>query len=256
MNNVLLEAVNLCKNYEFSDGRKSDVLCGINLKVNRGEFVSIMGASGSGKSTLLYCISGMDKVSSGKVLYNNKNISDMSDNEISKIRLLDMGFVFQKSCLLKDLTIRENIMLPGIKAGKLNKFDVQKEADRLMDLVGIKGVAESDINQVSGGQLQRAAICRALINKPEMLFCDEPTGALNSSSTVEVMNILNEIHNSGTSIIVVTHDAKVASRAERIIYLSDGNIKDEYTLNRWSSFDKNGEKKEYDILQWLQKNKF
>ncbi|MEE0931185.1 MAG: ABC transporter ATP-binding protein [Acutalibacteraceae bacterium] len=256
MSNVLLEAIDLCKSYEFSDGRKSDVLCGINLKVNSGEFVSIMGASGSGKSTLLYGISGMDRISSGKVLYNNKNISDMSDEEISKIRLLNMGFVFQKSCLLKDLTIRENIMLPGIKAAKLNKTEVRKEADRLMDLVGIKKIAESDINQVSGGQLQRAAICRALINKPEMLFCDEPTGALNSSSTIEVMNILNEIHKNGTSIVVVTHDAKVASRAERIIYLSDGNIKDEYTLSKWSQSEKNDEKREYDILQWLQKNKF
>ena len=256
MSNILLEAVDLCKSYEFPDGRKSDVLCGINLKVNRGEFVSIMGASGSGKSTLLYSISGMDKITSGKILYNGKNISHMTDKEISKIRLMDMGFVFQKSCLLKDLTIKENIMLPGIKAGKLNKSEVEIEANRLMDLVGIKAVADSDINQVSGGQLQRAAICRGLINKPEMLFCDEPTGALNSSSTLEVMNILNEIHNSGTSIVVVTHDAKVAARAERIIFLSDGNIKDEYTLSKWSSSNKNGEDREYDILQWLRKNKF
>lgn len=252
MNDILLEALDLHKVYEFSDGRTNEVLCGIDLKISKGEFVSIMGQSGSGKSTLLYSISGMDKISSGKVFYDKKDISNMPDEEISKVRLFNMGFVFQKSCLLRNLTIKENIMLPAVRAAKLNSKDLNSRVNKLMKMVGISEIADSDINQVSGGQLQRAAICRALINQPDILFCDEPTGALNSSSTLEVMDILNEINNDGTSIVMVTHDSKVAARAERVIYLSDGAIKNEYILGKW----KKNTSREDELLQWLQRNKF
>ncbi len=248
--NTILDVKNLSKNYE-----NTQVLNDINLTINEGEFIAIMGQSGSGKSTLLYNISGMDSPTSGKVLFRDRDISNLDDDKISQIRLKHMGFIFQHSYLLKNLSIRDNIILPGFKANTLSREEVNNNADLLMDKTGISNVASHDIKKVSGGQLQRAAICRALINHPDILFCDEPTGSLNSSSTNEVMDIINNINSEGTAVIIVTHDAKVAARAERVIFLMDGNIHDEFQLGKYNK-ESNKSYREEILTDWLRKQGF
>lgn len=248
---TILEVKNLCKSFE-----DTQVLNDINFKVNEGEFIAIMGQSGSGKSTLLYSISGMNGLTSGSVLLCGKDISKLQDEEISKVRLKQMGFVFQHSYLLKNLSIRDNIVLPGFKAGTLSREQVNQNADALMKKTGITNVASHDIKKVSGGQLQRAAICRALINKPDILFGDEPTGALNSSTTSEVMDIINNVNSEGTTVIIVTHDAKVAARASRVIYLTDGNIHDELSLGKYEGDEKSKSSREKKLSDWLEKQGF
>lgn len=248
---TILEVKNLCKSFEYAQ-----VLNDINFTVEEGEFIAIMGQSGSGKSTLLYSISGMDRPTSGSVLFCGKDISRLDDEKMSELRLKQMGFIFQHSYLLKNLSIRDNIVLPGFKSGTLSREEVNQNADALMEKTGIAGVADHDIKKVSGGQLQRAAICRALINQPDILFGDEPTGALNSSTTREVMDIINSANKEGTTVIIVTHDAKVAERASRVIFLIDGNIHDELKLGK---YDGDKEKKifrEKRLSEWLDKQGF
>lgn len=246
---TVLEVKNLCKSFE-----NIQVLNDINFKVDEGEFMAIMGPSGSGKSTLLYSISGMDRPTSGNVLFSGKDIAKLDDEKMSAIRLKQMGFIFQHSYLLKNLSIRDNIVLSGFKADLLSREQVNKNADGLMAKTGIAGVASHDIKKVSGGQLQRAAICRALINQPDILFGDEPTGALNSSTTKEVMDIINKVNEEGTTVIIVTHDAKVAARAGRVIFLMDGNIHDELALGKYD--EKNKLIREESLSEWLGKQGF
>lgn len=249
--NKMLEVNNLCKSFEGTQ-----VLNNISFNVDEGEFIAIMGRSGSGKSTLLYSMSGMDRPTSGNVLFCGKDISKLDDEELSEVRLKHMGFVFQHSHLLKNLSIRDNIILPGFKAGVLSRDKVNQNADALMIRTGIDGIAGQDIKKVSGGQLQRAAICRALINKPDILFGDEPTGALNSSTTREVMDIINSVNQEGTTVIIVTHDAKVAMRACRVIYLSDGDIHAELMLGMYSQEEREGSHRERRLSEWLEKQGF
>jgi putative ABC transport system ATP-binding protein len=247
----ILDVKNLCKSFE-----DTQVLNNIYFKVDEGEFIAIMGRSGSGKSTLLYSISGMDRPTSGNVLYFGKDISKLDDKKMSEIRLKHMGFIFQHSYLLKNLSIRDNIVLPGFKAGTLSREQVNQNANALMIKTGIDSVADHDIKKVSVGQLQRAAICRALINKPDVLFGDEPTGALNSSTTREVMDVINTVNAEGTTVIIVTHDAKVAARASRVIYLMDGNIHDELTLGKYEGAEKTKSSREKRLSEWLEKQGF
>ncbi|HZJ99745.1 MAG TPA: ABC transporter ATP-binding protein [Tissierellaceae bacterium] len=248
---VVLEVNNLSKNFG-----NTQVLNNINLKVYEGEFIVIMGPSGSGKSTLLYNISGMDRASSGDVLFKDRKIYTLDDEDLSEIRLKHMGFVFQNSYLLRNLSIRDNIILAGFKAKLVPREEVNKKADDLMRKTGISDIAASDIKKVSGGQLQRAAICRALINQPDILFGDEPTGALNSSSTREVMDIINTINAEGTTVIIVTHDAKVASRASRVLYILDGNIHDELSLGDYRNDEMDRSSREKKLSSWLESQGF
>ncbi|HAG13397.1 MAG TPA: ABC transporter ATP-binding protein [Ruminococcus sp.] len=252
---MILQAKGVRKVYTSSGGQNTEILKGIDLEIRKGEFVAIMGQSGSGKSTLLYCISGMDPVTGGSVLYNGKELQKLDDDEISRVRLLEMGFVFQQSYMLKDFTIKENIMLPALKAGKISKEQAAKEVRSRMEQVGIAHIADSDITQVSGGQLQRAAICRALVNQPAVLFADEPTGALNTKSTGEIMEIFNQVNRDGTTIVMVTHDGKVAARADRVIYLEDGQLRQEYRLGTWNTAAELPER-ETKLFQWLRQNGF
>ncbi len=248
---TILEAINLSKAFKNSSEQENFVLKGINLKIEKGEFVSIMGQSGSGKSTLLYNISRMDRLTSGQIIFDNEDISNLSDQAISKVRLHKMGFIFQHSHLLKFLPIKENIMLPAIQANNKSKVQIESDANRLMELVGILSIKDQDINKVSGGELQRAAICRALINNPDIIFGDEPTGALNSRASQEVMNILNDINRKGNTILIVTHDLKVAARADRVIYLSDGNIEAEFSLGKYNREGDSLKEREYNMANWL-----
>jgi putative ABC transport system ATP-binding protein len=247
----ILEVENLCKSFD-----NTSVLNNINIKVEEGEFVAIMGQSGSGKSTLLYNISGMDQPTSGKVFFCGNDISKLGDDMLSEVRLKQMGFIFQHSYLMKNLSIRDNIILPGFKARTYSREQINHNADELMQKTGIIGVADHDIKKVSGGQLQRAAICRALMNQPVILFGDEPTGALNSSTTKEVMDIINNINAEGTTVIIVTHDAKVAARASRIIYLTDGNIHNELSLGVYGGGETGKMSRENRLNDWLEKQGF
>ena len=225
----IIEAKNLCKTY-IVEKRQNNVLKNVNLKVEKGEMVAIMGPSGSGKSTLLYSISGMDKITSGEVIFDGKDISQLSKNELSELRLNKMGFIFQQMFMMKNLSILDNILLPSIESKKetISRKEKLLRAETLMRKLGIIEIADNDINEVSGGQLQRACIARSMINNPDILFADEPTGALNRQSSKEVMDELCKLNDEGTTIMMVTHDAKVAVRCTRILYIVDGQIAGEY----------------------------
>lgn len=226
---AVLEVKDICKTYVLNK-RQNNVLRNVNFKVDEGEMIAIMGPSGSGKSTLLYSISGMDSATSGQVMFDGQDITKMSNRELALLRLDGMGFIFQQMYMMKNLTILDNIVLPAIqsKKNKLTKKDKIKSGESLMRKLGIIDIADNDINEVSGGQLQRACICRSMINNPKVLFADEPTGALNRNSSNEVMDELVKLNKEGTTIIMVTHDAKVAARCSRVLYIVDGNIKGEY----------------------------
>ena len=249
MNQIILEAKGICKSFEGSE-----VLRDISFQVEKGEFVAVMGQSGCGKSTLLYSLSGMDSPTGGEVVFEGQRLTDLPEKEMEKLRLTRMGFIFQRANFLKNLSIEDNIIFPAFQAGEKSRQKIVKEAEELMERMGIMSVADHDIRKVSGGQLQRAAICRAMINHPAILFGDEPTGALNSSATKEVMDILEKIHQTGTTILLVTHDAKVAARAERVIYLEDGRIRDEYRPG--SLEDAKEGKREETLDDWLAKMGF
>lgn len=227
---AIIEAKDLCKTYVV-DKRQNNVLKNVSLKVERGEMVAIMGPSGSGKSTLLYSISGMDRATSGEVIFDGKDITKLGENELADIRLDKMGFIFQQMFMMKNLSILDNIMLPAVESKKNaseSRADKQARAEELLRKLGIIEVADNDINEVSGGQLQRACIARSMMNSPEILFADEPTGALNRQSSAEVMDELCKLNAEGTTIMMVTHDAKVASKCSRVLYIVDGHIEGEY----------------------------
>lgn len=231
-----LNITNLCKTYVVNK-RSNNVLRNVNLRIKQGEMVAVMGPSGSGKTTLLYTISGMDRATAGSVDFFGRELTDMKGNEMSDLRLREMGFVFQQMYMLKNLSIYDNIVLPAYQAQaghhKAGRAEICERAVMLMKKLGISEVSENAVNEVSGGQLQRACICRSLINQPKIIFADEPTGALNKQSSGEVMDELNRINHEGTSILLVTHDMKVASRCERVLYIEDGTIRDEFALGKW-----------------------
>lgn len=231
MTNTVLESRELCKTY-IVNGYSNNVLQNIDFKLNEGEFTAIMGPSGSGKSTLLYTLSGMDKMTSGNVIFDGEDMADMNTKQLTNLRLHKMGFVFQQMYMLKKLCIMDNIILPGYQAGSKSKDEVNDRARKLMHNLGIDDIATNEICEVSGGQLQRACLCRALINSPKILFADEPTGALNSKASAEVMAELRKANSEGTTILMVTHSEKVAASSDRIVYLVDGNIKGELNLGK------------------------
>lgn len=227
----ILEVKDVCKTYVI-EKRQNNVLKNVNFSVAEGDMVAIMGPSGSGKTTLLYAVSGMDTPTSGSVYFDGKDLTKMKPNELSNIRLDKMGFIFQQMYMMKNLTILDNIVLPAIESRKDGKSKAEKvkHAEELMRKLSIIDVADNDINEVSGGQLQRACICRSMINHPRILFADEPTGALNRTSSIEVMDELVKLNEEGTTIMMVTHDVKVAARCKRVLYIMDGMIKAEYCL--------------------------
>ena len=209
----ILEVKNLCKTY-LVNKRQNNVLKNVNFTVSEGEMTAVMGPSGSGKSTLLYTVSGMDGITSGEVLFCGKNITAMGERELADVRLDEMGFIFQQMYMLKNLTVLDNIILPAVqsKKNRSSRRQTDERGRALMRRLGIDEVGGNDINEVSGGQLQRACICRSMINNPRMIFADEPTGALNRASSDEVMNELLSLNRDGKTIMCVTHDSKVAAK--------------------------------------------
>ena len=216
-----------------------------------------MGPSGSGKSTLLYNLSGMDQPTAGKVWLKDQEITALSENDKAKLRLHRIGFVFQQMNMMENLNVLDNILLPALEANRRRKNrrkekkELIDEAMRLMRKFSISGLEQRRITEVSGGQLQRACICRSMINRPEIIFADEPTGALNKSATEEVMNALSALNREGTTILMVTHDSRMASRCGRILYLLDGQLQGELTLEDCphNSLKQREEK----VSQWLAK---
>jgi putative ABC transport system ATP-binding protein len=245
---VTLECQNLTKTY-YSTDPPTQAINGIDLTVRKGEFLVVMGASGSGKSTLLYSVSGMDHPTSGNVLLEGRDLTSLSDAEMSRVRLTRIGLIFQQAFFLSNLNVRDNILLPALKAAPKEKDAAIARVDALMERFGIAHVKQHGITQVSGGQLQRASICRALACEPSVLFADEPTGALNSSMTIEVMDALTDVHSEGTTLVMVTHDPACAARADRVIYLRDGLLVDSCELGTWRK--EQSTQREGDVLAWL-----
>lgn len=246
---AIISVKDLCKTY-IVDKRQNNVLKNVNFEVEEGDMVAIMGPSGSGKSTLLYSVSGMDNATSGEILFDGQDITKLSGKQLSNLRLNSMGFIFQQMYMLKNLTIFDNIVLPAVQSGKLTKQEAMARGQEIMRKLGIIDIADNDINEVSGGQLQRACICRSLINNPKVIFADEPTGALNRSSSEEVLQELLKINDEGATIMMVTHDAKVAAKCQRVLYIVDGNIKGEFTLGKMTSPDQVRDR-ERAVNNWL-----
>lgn len=246
---------NLCKTF-IVNKRQNNVLRNVSLSIQEGEMVAIMGPSGSGKTTLLYTISGMDEASAGSVDFFGKELFHLKPNEMSDLRLKEMGFVFQQMYMLKNLSLYDNIILPAYQSpegkNKKGRLEIQQRAKMLMQKLHIADVSDHGVNEVSGGQLQRACIARALINQPKIIFADEPTGALNKQNSIEVMEELANINKDGTSILLVTHDMKVASKCERVLYIEDGDIKEEIQLGKWQT-NCDGLSRERKLNEWLLK---
>ena len=246
---TVIDVKGLCKTY-IVNKISNNVLRNIDFTLGSGEFITIMGPSGSGKSTMLYTVSGMDRATSGEVTFMGKSYGELSDKEMAKERLVSMGFIFQQMYMMSKLCILDNILLPGYHAGLQDRAKVREDAEMLMRRLNIIEVADHAITEVSGGQLQRACLCRALINHPKVIFADEPTGALNSKSAGEVMQELINVNKEGTAIMMVTHSARVAAASDRVIYLVDGHIEGEIELGKLKD-EADLTQREHKLNKWL-----
>jgi putative ABC transport system ATP-binding protein len=216
---------------DFQLGNETiNVLKGIDLQINKGEYVALMGPSGSGKSTLMNILGCLDTPTSGTYILNSKDVSKMHDDDLAEIRNKEIGFVFQTFNLLPRTTALDNVALPMIYAG-YSKTDRSERAKEVLTQVGLNDRMDHQPNQLSGGQRQRVAVARALVNKPSIILADEPTGNLDSKTSVEIMNLFNDIHKNGNTVILVTHEEDIARYAHRIIRLKDGLIESD-NLNK------------------------
>ena len=248
MSDIILKTKDLCKSFA-NNGEQNHVLNQVDLEIYKGDFTVIMGSSGSGKSTLLYCISGMDNVTSGEVWYEGKNISGAKEKETAMLRRGEFGFVFQQMHLVSNLTLFENVAVPGYLNKERTAAQTNERAKELLKQVNITDAMKRLPSQVSGGEQQRAAIARAIINEPKLLFADEPTGALNRKNTKDVMALLSRINEQGQSILMVTHDVKSAIFGNRILYLEDGRIMGELKLPPYKAEE--AKSRETQISSWL-----
>lgn len=236
---------------------KNQILHGISFEMEKGGMLAVMGPSGSGKSTLLYNVAGMDQPDSGEVWLKDTEIVRLSEDEKAKLRLHQMGFVFQQMNMMANLNILDNILLPAVQAnrgkGGKTKAKLAARAKALMEKLSVSGLEDRHITEVSGGQLQRACICRSMMNDPELLFADEPTGALNRSAAAEVMAELTKLNHEGTAVLLVTHDSKVAAQCDRVLYLLDGRIRGELVLNKTADANQASDvnQREAQVNQWL-----
>jgi putative ABC transport system ATP-binding protein len=198
-------------------------LDGVDLTVNRGDYLAVMGASGSGKSTAMNILGCLDRPSSGSYRLNNTPVEDLSDDQLADLRNRDLGFVFQQFHLLPQLSALDNVILPMVYAG-VPAAERRQRAQAALERVGLGQRLNNKPNQLSGGQQQRVAIARAIINQPALLLADEPTGALDSQTTAEVLDIFDDLHRGGMTVVMVTHEDDVAARAEKIVHFRDGRI--------------------------------
>lgn len=248
MKQTILSAKGLCKSFAHNGGQLH-ILQNIDLDLYEGDFTVIMGASGSGKSTLLYSLSGMDRATAGEVLYKGMNLVTAKENALVDLRHTDFGFIFQQMHLVSNLTLFENVAVCGYLNKSMPAEKVRERANELQDKMGLSHIKTHLPSQVSGGEQQRCAIARAVINNPKLLFADEPTGALNRKNTTEVLNLLTELNRSGQSILMVTHDLRAALRAGRLIYLEDGKIIGELSLPPYDPTEE--QSREAQVNAWL-----
>lgn len=233
---TILRTEKLCKSFSNA-GNQQHVIKNMDLDILEGDFTVIMGSSGSGKSTLLYALSGMDKPSLGKVYFGEEEISGYSNDQLAIFRRKHAGFVFQSIYLLDNMNVFDNIMTGALVVQK-NSPELVERAKTLLKQVGIsEEMWKKYPNQLSGGECQRVGIVRAVINNPKILFADEPTGALNSSSSQDVLDVFTGLHKNGQSIVMVTHDIKTALRGSRVIYLRDGGIVGEHRMPAYGTDD-------------------
>ncbi|OGV88588.1 macrolide ABC transporter ATP-binding protein [Microgenomates group bacterium RBG_19FT_COMBO_39_10] len=218
----MIKTVNLTKIYK-NDAVKTIALKDVSLEIKKGEFIAIMGPSGSGKSTLMHLLGALDTPTSGAYFLEGKDVSKLSDDELSEIRNKNIGFVFQAFNLLPRVTALKNIMIPLVYAGVEKKERIRR-AKKALSLVGLEDKLSNRPNQLSGGEIQRVAIARALITNPSVIFADEPTGYLDTKSGEEIMEILQDLNKSGHTIVLVTHEIQIAKFAKRAIYLRDGKV--------------------------------
>jgi len=250
MNGAILKTANLCKNFK-SGTQEQQVLKNLNIDIHEKDFTVIMGASGAGKSTLLYALSGMDRVTAGKVKFFDNSIESLSADKLAIFRRKNCGFVFQQMFLLDHMSILDNILVCGLLANN-DKKAILSYANELLEKVGLTEMIWRKFpSQLSGGENQRAAIVRALINRPRVVFADEPTGSLNSASGKAVLDVLTDINDGGQSIIMVTHDLNSARRGNRILYISDGVICGECDLGKYVSGDKERHEKLQNFLSGM-----
>lgn len=248
MNKAILTAKGLCKSFAHNGGQLH-IISNVDMELFEGDFTVIMGASGSGKSTLLYALSGMDRATSGSVMYDGMDIAALKEKKLAQLRHTDFGFVFQQMHLVSNLTIFENVAVTGYLNKSVSAKETDERVDELLEKMSISHIKTHLPSQVSGGEQQRCAIARAVVNKPKLIFADEPTGALNRKNTADVLDLLTELNRDGQSILMVTHDVRAAARANRILYLSDGKILGDITLAPYKEQDIKS--REAQINAWL-----
>ena len=243
MKKVILSGKGIVKSFG-----ENTVLHGIDIDVYEGDLTVIMGSSGSGKSTLLYALSGMDRISGGELFYREQNITNASEKELTKLRAGDLGFVFQKTHLINNLTLGENIRMAGL-IGNVPDNEAKTRAYELITRMNLDNAKDRLPSQVSGGEAQRAAVARAVIAKPVILFADEPTGALNKANSEEVLNLFSSLNADGQTVLLVTHDKEAALRGNRVLYLEDGAIIGDLELPNYTGKDKAREER---LTAWLE----
>ncbi|MBR5371810.1 MAG: ABC transporter ATP-binding protein [Oscillospiraceae bacterium] len=244
----ILTAKGVCKSFAHNGGQVH-ILNGIDLTLYAGDFTVIMGASGSGKSTLLYALSGMDRATAGEINYKGSNLVQMREKDLTALRCGDFGFIFQQMHLVSNLSLKENITVPGYLSKSRTAAETDARADQLLEQMGLSHIASHLPSQCSGGEQQRCAVARAVIHEPALLFADEPTGALNKKNTVEVLDLLTALNRGGQSILMVTHDPRAARRANRVVYLSDGRIISELLLPPYDAAQE--KQREEQVGAWL-----
>ncbi len=233
---TVLKTNKLCKTFS-NEGLQQHVLKNLDVELYKGDFTVIMGSSGAGKTTLLYALSGMDKPTLGEIWFKGEKISGYSSDRLAVFRRANCGFVFQQIYLIDKMSVMDNVLISGLLTGQ-NRTTVIQNAERLFTQVNIDAAAQRKFpSQLSGGEQQRAAVVRGLINQPEILFADEPTGALNSNNSSAVLDVLSAFNQAGQTIVMVTHDIKSALRGNRIIYLNDGVVCGECRLSRYAEED-------------------
>ena len=244
MKKAILHGTGMIKKFE-----ETEVLHGIDMDIYEGDFTVVMGSSGSGKSTLLYALSGMVRLSEGSIFYREKEITKASEKELESLRAGEFGFVFQRTHLVSSLTLEENIRMAGLICASMSEQETRERTAGLIDRMGLSKAAKRLPSQVSGGEAQRAAVARALMGRPAVLFADEPTGALNKANTVEVLNLLTAAYDDGQTVLLVTHDREAALRGNRLLYLEDGTVTGELLLTPYQGRD---EVRENRLSHWLE----
>ena len=244
---AIIKATNLCKTYS-NESVQQHVLKNLNLEISEGDFTVIMGRSGSGKSTLLYALSGMDRPTLGEIRFQDEKISDYTEDQLALFRRQHCGFIFQQNYLNDSMSVMDNVIICGLLKTK-NKKTLKKRAEELFARVNIDKLSWNKFpTQLSGGEQQRVSMVRGVINELDIIFADEPTGALNSQNSTQVLDILTELNEVGQTILMVTHDLKSAKRANRILYLQDGGILGELRLPAYQIDDN---ERTHQITQFL-----